>query len=167
MPRSQSTASSAGMPCGCGESLPSNDSPATYSITIQQSSLVAILANVVQREQIGMLEIQTMLHAAQLDVEIPPDQLQGHFLAAVADGEINLAKSPPSHAALDGVARQRPIASGKLKRVEAGGFSGGRGWSATGKFMDGGSPQKDLLPLVAICVASGHWLPIVSCPKCR
>ena len=70
-----------------------------------------------------MLEIQAMLDAAQLDVEIAPDQLQRHFLAAVADGEINLAESSPPHAPLDRIARQRPIAGGKLQTASKPGAS--------------------------------------------
>ena len=55
--------------------------------------VLLVLADVVQGEQVGMLEIQAVRDAAQLDVEIAADQLQRHFLAGVADGEIDLAEA--------------------------------------------------------------------------
>ena len=59
-----------------------------------------------------MLEIQAMRHAAQFDVEVVADQLERDFLAAVADGEINLAKSAAADAALDRIAGQGSGAAG-------------------------------------------------------
>jgi len=42
-----------------------------------------------------MLEVEAVAHAAQLSIGIGAvDQFQGHFLAAVADGEVDLAEAP-------------------------------------------------------------------------
>ena len=81
----------------------SSESPATYSITTQLSSLI-VLANVEQAEQIRMLEVQALRNAAQLDFQIAANQLQRDFLAGVAQGVINLAEPAAADAALDRVA---------------------------------------------------------------
>ena len=57
-----------------------------------------------------MLEVDALGHAAQLDVVLAAHQLEGHFLAAVADGEIDLAEAAAADAALDREAIQGPLA---------------------------------------------------------
>jgi len=47
-----------------------------------------------------MLQIEALPHAAELDVEIAADELEGDFLAGVAGGEIDFAEAarPPRRA---------------------------------------------------------------------
>ena len=66
-----------------------------------------VVADVVEVDQVRVLEVEALADAAQLDVEVPLDVLEGDFLAGVADGEIDLAEAAAADAALDGVAFQR------------------------------------------------------------
>jgi hypothetical protein len=70
--------------------------------------VVLVLLNVVQRDEVGVFQVQALGDAAQLDVEVVAHQLQGDFLAAVADGEVDLAEAAAADAPLDGVAVERP-----------------------------------------------------------
>ena len=56
-----------------------------------------------------MLEVETLGHAAQLDLLIAAYQLERNLLAAVADCVIDFPKAAAADAALDGVAIQRPL----------------------------------------------------------
>src|SRR6516164_1614417 len=58
-------------------------------------------------DQVRVLEIEALLDAAQLDVEVAADPFQRHLLAGVADGEVNLAEAAPANAALDRIPGQR------------------------------------------------------------
>ena len=71
-----------------------------------------VLPDVVDRQQVGVLEVEALLDAAELDVEVAADQLQGDFLAGVAGGVVDLAEPAVADAALDRVAVQRPRPAG-------------------------------------------------------
>ena len=74
--------------------------------------VVLVGADVVERDQVGVLQVEALGDAAELDLEVAADELEGHFLAGVADGEIHLAEAAAAHAALDRVAFQRARAAG-------------------------------------------------------
>ena len=80
---------------------------------------VGVGLEVVQADEVGVLEVQALGDAAQLDVEVAADQLEGDFLAAVADGEVDLAEAAAADAALEGVAVQGPLSGtvGELHRT--------------------------------------------------
>ena len=59
-----------------------------------------------------MLEIQALRDAAEFDIQIAANQLEGHFLAGVAGGVIDFAEAAVADAALDGVALQGARAAG-------------------------------------------------------
>ena len=59
-----------------------------------------------------MLQVEALADAAEFDVEVAADQLEGDFLAGVADGEVDLAEPALADAALDRVALQRAGAAG-------------------------------------------------------
>ena len=63
-----------------------------------------------------------------LDVEIAADQLQGDFLAGVADGEIDFAEAAVPDAALDGIAVQGAVAAGVDEPPRPGRRRAGRPW---------------------------------------
>src|SRR5205823_2531859 len=73
---------------------------------------------VVERDEIGVLQVEALRDAAQLDVVIgaAAQQLERDLLAAVADGEVDLAEAAAADAALQDVAVQRslPGAVGEL-----------------------------------------------------
>ena len=71
-------------------------------------SPISSCADVVQGDQVGVLQVQALRDAAELDVQVAADELEGDFLAGVAGGEIDLAEAAAADAALDGVAFQRP-----------------------------------------------------------
>ena len=75
-----------------------------------------VLADVVEREQVGVFEVEALPHAAEFGIEIAADELQGHFLAGVAGGVVDFAEAAAAHAALDGIAAQRPGAAGIQER---------------------------------------------------
>ena len=65
-----------------------------------------VFTEVEDRQKVRVFQIQALLDAAQLDIEITPDQLQGHLFAGVAGGEINFAKPPAADPAFDRIAGQ-------------------------------------------------------------
>jgi hypothetical protein len=65
------------------------------------------LFNVVQREEIGVLEIQALDHTAKLDIQVAANKLESDLLASVTGRVIDLAEASPANAPLDGVAVQR------------------------------------------------------------
>ena len=69
-------------------------------------------ADVVEGDQVGVLQVEALRDAAELDVEIAADQLERDFLAGVAGGEVDFAEAAAADAALDRVALQRPRAAG-------------------------------------------------------
>ena len=69
-------------------------------------------ADVVQRDQVGVLQVEALGDAAELDIQIAADELERDFFAGVAGGEIDFAEAAPPDAALDRVAFQRPRAAG-------------------------------------------------------
>ena len=74
-----------------------------------------------------MLQVQALVDAAELDVQVAADQLQRDFLAGVAQGVVDFAEAALADAALDGVALQRPRAAGieePLRRRRAAGACG-------------------------------------------
>jgi hypothetical protein len=64
------------------------------------------MLDVVESQQVRVLQVKTLRDAAKLDIEIPSNQLDGHFLAGIGQCVIDFAKAAPTHATLDGVARQ-------------------------------------------------------------
>ena len=66
-----------------------------------------------------MLEVEALPHAAEFGIEIAADELQGDFLAGVAGGVVDLAEAAAAHAALDGIAAQRPAPAGIQERTAA------------------------------------------------
>ena len=69
-------------------------------------------ADVVQRDQVRVLQVEALRDAAELDVEVAANELERDFLAGVAGGEIDFAEAAAADAALDRVAIQRPRAAG-------------------------------------------------------
>ena len=65
-----------------------------------------VLFDVEQTDQVGMLEVQALGHAAQFDVEVATDQLQRDFFAGVAGGVIDFTKAAAADAAFDRIAIQ-------------------------------------------------------------
>ena len=108
----------AAAPAGAAVSTALSGSPATYSMTTQWSPWASVL-QVVEVDQVGVLEVQALGHAAQLDLGVAADQLEGHFLAAVADGEVDLAEAAAADAALERVAVQGPLSGtvGELHKL--------------------------------------------------
>src|SRR5206468_1527633 len=74
-----------------------------------------VVLDVVQVDQIGMLEIEALAHAAQLNFQVPLDVLESQLFAGIAGGEINLAKPAAADTPLDDKAVERPRAAGILK----------------------------------------------------
>ena len=66
-------------------------------------------ADVEEAQQIGVLEVEALPHAAELGVEIAADELQRDVLAGVADGVVDFAEAAAADAALDRIAGQRPV----------------------------------------------------------
>jgi hypothetical protein len=52
-----------------------------------------------------MLEVQALRDAAELDIQIPLDAFEGHFLSRVADGEVDFAESSDPDTSPDRVTR--------------------------------------------------------------
>ena len=75
-----------------------------------------------KRDQVGVFQIETLLDAAQLDIKIALNSLEGHFLAGIARGEIDFTKSSNSNAAFDRVSVQRGCAGCIVKLHRAGGW---------------------------------------------
>ena len=75
-------------------------------------------AEVVEVDEIGVLEVEAVADAAQLGVGVAAEELERDFLAAVADGEVDLAEPALADAPLEGVAVERPLAGavGELHR---------------------------------------------------
>src|SRR5581483_11534485 len=73
---------------------------------------VAVLVGleVVDVDEVGVLEVEAVGDAAELDVRVTAEELQRHLLAAVGDGEVDLAEAALADPALDGVPVQRPLA---------------------------------------------------------
>src|SRR5262249_42354419 len=70
----------------------------------------AVGLQVVQGDEVGVLQVEALGDAAELDVGVPArHQLQRHLLAAVADPVVDLAEAAAADAALDRVAVQRPL----------------------------------------------------------
>ena len=80
-------------------------------MTTHWSPMSSVL-DVVQRDQVRVLQVEALRDAAELDIQIAADELEGDFLAGVAGGEIDFAEAAPPDAALDRVAIQRPGAAG-------------------------------------------------------
>ncbi len=70
---------------------------------------VGVGPDVEQADEVGVLEVQALAHAAHLDLAVAAHQFQGHLLAPVTDGEIDLAETALADAAFEGVAFQRPL----------------------------------------------------------
>src|SRR5262249_57197626 len=63
---------------------------------------LAVGAQVVEGEQVGVFEVEALGHAAQLHIQVvAAHQLEGHFLAAVAEGIVDLAEAPTADAPLE------------------------------------------------------------------
>ena len=84
---------------------------------------VVVAADVEDRQEVGVLEVQALAHAAEFDVEVAADQLQRHLFARIADGVVHLAEAAVTDAALDRVPRQRLRPAGIHKLRHRGAFS--------------------------------------------
>ena len=69
-------------------------------------SPLSSLADVVEGQQVGVLQVEALADAAEFDVEVAADQLQGDFLAGVAGGVVDFAEAALADAALDRIALQ-------------------------------------------------------------
>ena len=79
-------------------------------MTSQWSPRSSVL-QVVQVDEVWVLEVQAVADAAKLGVGAAADEeLEGDFLTAVGDGEVDLAKPALAEAALDGEAVERALA---------------------------------------------------------
>jgi hypothetical protein len=56
-----------------------------------------------------VFEVEAVADAAQLDVEVPLHELEGHFLAALGIRQVHFAKAAPAEAAPDRVSGDRPV----------------------------------------------------------
>ena len=72
------------------------------------ASLVVVL-DVEDRDQVRVLEVHALADAAQLDLLVAGDGLEGHLAAGVADGVVDLAKPAAPGGPLDGEAPQRLV----------------------------------------------------------
>ena len=70
-----------------------------------------IRLNVPQRNQVHVLQVQTIPNPAQLDVQVPLNLFQRNFFARVVQSKVNLPKSADTDPAFDRVAVQRPRAA--------------------------------------------------------
>src|SRR5439155_2148485 len=70
---------------------------------------VVVGLEVEQGHEVGVLQIETLSDAAQLDVLIAAHQLERHFLAAVADPVVNLTEPAGPDPPLEGITLQRPL----------------------------------------------------------
>src|SRR5262249_12109887 len=70
---------------------------------------LAIGAQVVEVHQVGVLEVQALSHAAQLDMVVAADQFEANFFPSIADGKVDLAKTATPDATLERVALERPL----------------------------------------------------------
>jgi hypothetical protein len=66
-----------------------------------------VTLQVVNREQIGALEVHALHDTAALDVEVTEDQLKGDFLPRVGRGVIDLSEASATDSPLDRVAVER------------------------------------------------------------
>ena len=75
-------------------------------------------AEVVEVDEVGVLEVEAVADAAQFGVGVAAEELEGDFLAAVGDGEVDLAEPALADAPLEGVAVERSLAGavGELHR---------------------------------------------------
>jgi hypothetical protein len=69
-------------------------------------------ADVIQRNEIRVLQIEALRDAAELDIKVAANQLERDFLAGVAGGEVDFTEAAATYAALDRVAFQRPRPAG-------------------------------------------------------
>ena len=54
-------------------------------------------ADVVQRDEVRVLQVEALRYAAELDIQVAANELEGDFLAGVAGGEIDLAETAPPY----------------------------------------------------------------------
>ena len=82
--------------------------------------------HVEQIDEIGMLEVQTLFHTAQLDILLVLEQLERDLFPCVADGVVDLAKPATVNTGIDlSKAKmivnnyQEPASDGELRPYEA------------------------------------------------
>jgi hypothetical protein len=59
-----------------------------------------------------VLDVQTLAHPAQFNVQVSLDSLDRNFLAPITDGKVDLAKSTHTDATLDRVSFERRASAG-------------------------------------------------------
>jgi len=74
-----------------------------------------VVTDVKEVDEIGVLEIQALADAPELDFEVPLNVLEGDFLAGIAGGEIDFAEATFADAPFDGVPLERARTTGELK----------------------------------------------------
>src|SRR5262245_21397364 len=73
---------------------------------------VWVFLEVVEMDEVRMLQVEALVDAAQLNVEILANALESDLLAAVADAEIHLAEPAAADTALDRVPVERLLSGG-------------------------------------------------------
>ena len=67
--------------------------------------------NIPQRNQVNMLQVQTIPNTSQLNVQVTLDLFKRHFFAGIIQSKVDLSKSTHADPAFDRVAGQRPRAA--------------------------------------------------------
>ncbi len=107
-----------GIPLGCLLRTCSRLSPRDV---FHDDPIVAllVLANVKQREQVGVLEVQALVTPRSSIVEIAPHEFERDLFARIAYGVVNFAEPAVADAALQRVAIKRPLAARVQKTAPA------------------------------------------------
>src|SRR5262249_13508569 len=66
-------------------------------------------AQVEQPDEVRLLQVEALRHAAQLDLLVVAQQLHRDLLAAIADGKVDLAEAAPADATLERVTIKRTL----------------------------------------------------------
>src|SRR5579872_1153259 len=69
-----------------------------------------VVAQVVEMDEVGVFEVEAMGNAPEFGIRMSAKQLEGHFFASIADGEINLSKSALPHTPFKCEAVERTLA---------------------------------------------------------
>jgi len=77
--------------------------------------LLLVSADVVQRDQIRVFEIQALRRAAEFDLQIALDPLERDFLASIAEREVDLAEAADTEPTLDRETVQHARAAAERK----------------------------------------------------
>ena len=112
MPSNQQLTLIEGMPFGLRSITSWRLSPATI-LHDDPGLIVVVVLDVVQGDQVGVLQVQALADASQLDVQVALNAFERDFLAGVADGEVDFAEAADADAPFDRVAVERFRAAGQ------------------------------------------------------